>query len=58
MTLTFNLSSPGYLFVFNAKKTSLNSFSFKGFSRMEVVISGRHGSKFVLLDGILVPSNC
>ena len=55
MTFTCNLSLPGLLFVFNAKKATLNSLSFKGFSRKEVVIFGRY-SKFVLLGGILVAS--
>ena len=56
MTFTCKLSLPGLLFVFNAKKASLNSFSFKGFSRKEVVIFGKYDSKFVLLGGILVAS--
>ena len=63
MTFTCNLSLPGLLFIFNAKKATLNSFSFKGFSRKEVVIFGyrfkiysRYDSKFVLLRGILVAS--
>ena len=56
MTFTCKLSLPGLLFVFNAKKASLNSFSFKGFSRKDVVIFGRYDSKFVLLGGILVAS--
>ena len=56
MTFTCKLSLPGLLFVFNAKKASLNYFSFKGFSRKEVVIFGRYDSKLVLLGGILVAS--
>ena len=56
MTFTCNISLPGLLFVFNAKKATLNSFSSKGFSRKEVVKFGRYDSKFVLLCGILVAS--
>ena len=47
MTVTCNLSLPRLLFVFNAKNATLNSFSFKGFSRKEVVIFGRYDSNFV-----------
>ena len=54
MTFTCNLSLPGLLFVFNAKKATLNSFSSKGFSRKEVVIFGRYDLKSVLLGGLQV----
>ena len=53
MSFTCNLSQPGLMFAFDAKKASLNSFSFKDFSKMQVFIFGRCNSKFVLLDGIL-----
>ena len=54
MTFTSNLSLVRLLCVFNAKKATFNSLSFKGFSRKEVVIFGRYDSKFELLGGILV----
>ena len=56
MTFTCHSSLPGILFVFSAKKATLNSFSFKSFSRKEVVMFGRYHSKFVLLGGIFVAS--
>ena len=54
MTLKCNLSQPGLLFVFNAKKASLNSFPLKDYYRVEIVVFGRYDSKFALFDGILV----
>ena len=56
MKFKCNLSQAGLSFVFNEKKTSLNSFSFKGFSRIKVVIFGGYDSKLVFLYGISVAS--